>query len=268
MDFKYIRKLKPFIILAMILIFMPIVTKAGGIIPSEFNGFAVTSDEIIVIGDNTAISGWKNNEKVFSFELPLKTDYALSVNQDDNIVIYTKNARFVFAQDGTPLTFSENNSVDIKELKARKVITTDDGVSYVLTNRFAILNTVTEVKNGEQKTVYTTPTSVLFVEFAFWEGNLLLIVVFIAGLLDVRKRRFLVKKADTFNNSELTEKPGEQKNTKEKAGLPKFLRAFKKPEISNKGAAFSSEYSTKPGERPRFSETTQKTDSNETTDSE
>lgn len=252
----------------MIMILMPIVTKTGGIIPTEFNGFAVTSDEIVVVGDNTAISGWKNNEKVFSFELPLKTDYALSVNQDDNVVIYAKNARFVFAQDGTPLTFSENNSVDIEKLKARKVITTDDGVSYVLTNRFAILNTVTEVKNGEQTTVYTTPASVLFVEFAFWEGNLLLIVVFIAGLLDIRKRRFLVKRADAFNSSQLTEKPELHESQKEKAELPKFLKAFKKPEISNKGASFSSEYSTKPGERPRFSETTQKTDSNETTDSE
>ncbi len=41
MDFKYIRRLKPFIILSMILIFMPIVTKAGGLIPTDFNGFAV-----------------------------------------------------------------------------------------------------------------------------------------------------------------------------------------------------------------------------------
>ena len=252
----------------MILVFMPIVTKTGGIVPTEFNGFAVTSDKIIVVGDNTAVSGWKNKEKVFSFELPLKTDYALSVNQDDNVVIYTKNARFVFAQDGTPLTFSENNSIDIEELKNRKVITTDDGTSYVLTNRFAVLNTVTEVKNGEQTTVYTTPASVLFVEFAFWEGNFLLVVVFIAGLLDVRKRRFLVKKADSFSNSELTEKPGEQETTKAKAELPAFLKAFKKPEIANKGAAFSSEYSTKPGEKPRFSDATQKTDNNETTDSE
>ena len=65
MDFKYIRRLKPFIILSMILIFMPIVTKAGGLIPTDFNGFAVTSDGLVVVGDNSAVTGFKNNEKVF-----------------------------------------------------------------------------------------------------------------------------------------------------------------------------------------------------------
>ena len=72
----------------MIFIFMPIVTKAGGLIPTDFNGFAVTSNGVVVVGDDTAVTGFKDNEKVFSFELPLKTDYALSVNQDDNIVVY------------------------------------------------------------------------------------------------------------------------------------------------------------------------------------
>lgn len=272
MDFKYIKKLKPFIILAMILIFMPIVTKAGGIIPSDFNGFAVTSDEIIVIGDNTAITGWKNNKKVFSFSLPLETDYALSVNQDNNIVIFTKNARLVFAQDGTPLTLSENTSVDIEKLKSRQVITTADGTSYVLTNRFAIENTITKVKNGEKTTVYTTPLSVIFAEFAFWEGNLILIIASIAALLDVRKRRFVNPKVNAPENNGITETA--EPNPKKEIELPKFLKAFQKPETYNKGAAFSSEFSTKPGERPRFLETIEETkdeipenDANETTES-
>ena len=43
------------------------------------------------------------------------------------------------------------------------------------------------------------------------------------------------------------------------------------PEISNKGAAFSSEYSTKPGERPRFLDNEEtknpEKDTNETTES-
>lgn len=252
----------------MILIFMPIITKAGGIIPSDFNGFAVTSDEIVIIGDNTAISGWKNNEKVFSFSLPLDTDYALSVNQDNNIVIYTKNTRFVFAQDGTPLTFSENTSNNIEELKKRQVITTADGVSYVLTNRFAIENTITKVENGEKTTVYKTPSSVLFAEFAFWEGNLILIVASIAALLDVRKRRFV--KSETNLNEEEASQNTEGKAKKE-VELSKFLKAFKPPEVQNKGAAFSSEYSTKPGERPRFldseTESTKENDAEKTTDS-
>ncbi len=254
MDFKYIRRLKPFIILSMILIFMPIVTKAGGLIPTDFNGFAVTSDEILVVGDDTAVSGWKNNEKVFSFELPLKTDYALSVNQDDNIVVYTKNARFVFSQDGTPLTITEKGIENLNELKNRKVITTNNGTSYVLTNEFGFVNTIYEVNNGEQSIVYKTPTIDLLVEVAFWEGNLLLIVCFIAGLLDVRKRRFVKN-----NGEEAAEK------SKRKTELPKFLKAFKPPEVSNKGAAFSSEYSTKPGERPRFLETEEKTPTEATT---
>lgn len=250
----------------MILIFMPIITKAGGIIPSDFNGFAVTSDEIIVVGDNTAVSGWKNNEKVFSFSLPLDTDYALSVNQDNNIVIYTKNARFVFAQDGTPLTFSENTSNNIEELKNRQVITTTDGASYVLTNRFAIENTITKVENGEKTIVYKTPFSVVFAEFAFWEGNLILIVASIAALLDVRKRRFV--KPET-NLSEEEASQNTEKKAKKEVELPKFLKAFKPPEIQNKGAAFSSEYSTKPGERPRFldseTESTKENDAEKTT---
>ena len=73
MDFKYIIKLKPFIILAMIFIFMPVITKAGGLIPSDFNGFAVTSDNIVVVGDNTAVTGWKDNQKVFSFVMQLNS---------------------------------------------------------------------------------------------------------------------------------------------------------------------------------------------------
>ncbi len=271
MDFKYIRKLKPFIILAMILIFMPVVTKAGGLIPTDFNGFAVTSDNIVVVGDNTAVTGFKDGEKVFSFELPLKTDYALSVNQDDNIVVYTKNARFVFLKDGTPLTFSEKDTANIDELKNRKVITTNDGTSYVLTNKFGFVNTITKVKNGEQAIVYKTPTTVLFVEFAFWEGNLLLIVCFVAGLLDVRKRRFLTKPPESFKNNYLTEKPEQVEAEKPKVELPKLLKAFQKPEIQNKGAAFSSEFSTKPGERPRFLEEAVdeaiEKDKNETTES-
>ena len=149
MEFAYIKKLKPFIILSMILIFMPVITKAGGLVPTDFNGFAVTSDNIVVVGDNTAVTGWKDNQKVFSFALSLKSDYALSVNQDDNIVIYTKNARFVFSQDGTPLMFFEQSSENFEELKNRKVITTADGVSYVLTNKLGFINTITEIKNGE-----------------------------------------------------------------------------------------------------------------------
>lgn len=238
----------------MIFIFMPIVTKAGGLIPTDFNGFAVTSNGVVVVGDDTAVTGFKDNEKVFSFELPLKTDYALSVNQDDNIVIYTKNARFVFSQDGTALTFSKKDATNLQELKNRKVITTVDGVSYVLTNKLGFINTITEIKNGEQTTVYKTPTIVLLVEVAFWEGNLLLVVCFVAGLLDVRKRRFVKNK-----DEEAEEKP------KRKTELPKFLKAFQAPEEFNKGSAFSSEYSTKPGERPRFLETEEKTSVEATT---
>lgn len=224
----------------MILIFMPVVTKAGGLIPTDFNGFAVTSDGVVVVGDNTAITGFKDGTEVFSFSLPLKTDYALSVNQDNNIVVYTKNARFVFSQDGTPLTITEKGVENLNELKNRKVITTSDGTSYVLTNKFGFINTIYEVNNGEQSIVYKTPTVVLLVEVAFWEGNLILIVASFAMLLYVRKRRFVK------NKGEETEKP------KRNVELPKFLKAFKPPEVSNKGAAFSSEYSTKPGERPRF----------------
>ena len=207
MDFKYIRRLKPFIILSMILIFMPVVTKAGGLIPTDFNGFAVTSDGVVVVGDNTAITGFKNGTEVFSFSLPLKTDYALSVNQDNNIVVYAKNARFVFSQDGTPLTITEKGIENLNELKNRKVITTNNGTSYVLTNEFGFVNTIYEVNNGEQSIVYKTPTIDLLVEVAFWEGNLLLIVCFIAGLLDVRKRRFLTKTTEDVEKYDLTETP-------------------------------------------------------------
>lgn len=268
MDFKYITKLKPFIILSMILIFMPIITKTGGIIPSQFNGFTVTSEEIVVVGDDTAITGWKNNKQVFSFSPPLTKDYALSVNQDDNIVIYTENAKFVFTQDGTALTFSENNSVNVEELQQRQIITTSNGVSYVLTNRFVVENTITRIENGEKTTVYKTPFSVVFTEFAFWEGTLILIVASFAMLLDIRKRRFVKPKAteNTEITNTTTQKP------KREFELPKFLKAFQKPETYNKGAAFSSEYSTKPGERPRFldDEETKKENTNkeETTDSE
>ena len=231
----------------MIFIFMPIVTKAGGLIPTDFNGFAVTSNGVVVVGDDTAVTGFKDNEKVFSFSLPLKTDYALSVNQDDNIVIYTKKARFVFSQDGTPLTITEKGIDNLEELKNRKVITTDSA-SYVLTNKLGFINTITKVENGKQAIVYKTPTIILLVEVAFWEGNLLLVVCFVAGLLDVRKRRFVKNK-----DEEAEEKP------KRKTELPKFLKAFQAPEEFNKGSAFSSEYSTKPGERPRFLETEEKT---------
>lgn len=268
MEFAYIKKLKPFIILAMVLIFMPVVTKAGGLIPTDFNGFAVTSDDIVVVGDNTAISGWKDNKKVFSFPLSFKSDYALSVNQDNNIVIYTKNARFVFTQDGTPLTFAEHTNENYEELKNRKVITTNNGASYVLTNKLGFINSIIKVENGEQTTVYKTPSAVLFAEFAFWEGNLLLVVCFIAGLLDVRKRRFLAKPTDKYKNNALTEKPEIIETVKEKTELPKFLKAFQKPQLQNKGAAFSSEYSTKPGETPKFTEAIPKSDNTETTESE
>lgn len=237
---------------------MPVVTKAGGLIPTDFNGFAATSDGVVVVGDNTAITGFKNGTEVFSFSFPLKTDYALSVNQNNNIVVYTKNARFVFSQDGTPLTITEKGIENLNELKNRKVITTADGVSYVLTNKLGFINTITEIKNGEQTIVYKTPTTVLLVELAFWEGNLILIVASFAMLLDVRKRRFVK------NNGEEAEE-----KSKRKTELPKFLKAFKPPEISNKGAAFSSEYSTKPGEIPRFLETEEnKTDENEVADNQ
>lgn len=241
MDFKYIRKLKPFIILSMILIFMPVITRAGGLIPTDFNGFAITNDDIVVVGDNTAVTGWKNNEKVFSFTLAFKGDYALSVNQNNNIVIYTKNAMFVFAQDGTPLTLSESNGETFEKLKNRKVITTSNGASYVLTNKLGFINSIIKIENSEQTTVYRTPSAVLLAEFAFWEGNALLVICLIAGLLDVRKRRFL-KTSENYNEA--------VKATKKEA-LPKFLKAFSKPELQQKGAAFSSEYSTKPGEAPR-----------------
>lgn len=264
MEFAYIKKLKPFIILAMVLIFMPVVTKAGGLIPTDFNGFAVTSDDIVVVGDNTAICGWKDNKKVFSFPLSFKSDYALSVNQDNNIVIYTKNARFVFSQDGTPLTFAERTNENYQELKNRKVIT-NNGTSYVLTNKLGFINSIIKIEDGEQTTVYKTPSAVLFAEFAFWDGNLLLVVCFVAGLLDVRKRRFSPKQTDSFENNGLTEKPEMNETLKEKIELPKFLKAFQKPEIQNKGAAFSSEYSTKPGEYKRIAKTVENTE-NETTE--
>lgn len=257
----------------MILIFMPVVTKAGGLIPSDFNGFAVTSDNIVIVGNNTAVTGWKDNEKVFSFAISFKSDYALSVNQDDNIVIYTKNARFVFAQDGTPLTFNECDGTEYESLKNRKVVTSNSGANYVLTNKLGFINEIIKIENGEQITVYKTPTVVLLAEFAFWEGNLILVVCFLAGLLDVRKRRFLNKPIANLENNGLTEKPEAIKEERQKSELPKFLKAFSKPEISNKGAAFSSEYSTKPGEYKRITKPVEKTEneitennSNETTE--
>jgi hypothetical protein len=73
----------------------------------------------------------------------------------------------------------------------------------------------------------------------------------------------LTKTTEDVENYDLTESP-EPVET-EKRELPKFLKAFKPPEISNKGAAFSSEYSTKPGERPRFLETEEKTSTEATT---
>ena len=91
-----------------------------------------------------------------------------------------------------------------------------------------------------------------------WEGNLLLIICFIAGLLDVRKRRFLVKPITADNNG-LTEKPEPIEPIKPKTEMPKILKAFQKPEFSNKGAAFSNEFSTKPGEKPRFLNDEEKT---------
>lgn len=242
----------------MILIFIPTATKAGGIIPTDFNGFAVTSDEIVVVGDNTAVTGWKNNKEVFSFELAFKTDYAISVNQDDNIVIYTENLKFIFAQDGTPLTCEDNISTNIEEIKNRKIINHRNGSVYYLTNKFGVSNTITKIENKEQTTVYKTPTSVLLAEVAFWEGNLILICSFIAVLLDVKKRRFSadskkISENESFSQNETAKKP--------KPELPPFLKAFKKPEVYNKGAAFSSEYSSKPGERQLFLESN--SDSNE-----
>lgn len=244
MDFAYIKRLKPFIILSMILIFMPMLTKAGGIVPTEFYGFAVTSDETVIIGDNVAVSGWKNGEKTFSFEFPLNKDYALSVNQNDNIVIYAKNARFVFAQDGTLLSFTETASENFEQLKERKIIKTTEATAFVHTTKLGFINTVTKVENGTKTIMYTTPQPVLLAELAFWLGNLLLVIVFIAGLLDVRKRRFLVDPNVKKENAENEEK--------EKIHLPKILRAFQKPEYQHKGAAFSSEYSSKPGEYQPF----------------
>ncbi|MBR2877407.1 MAG: hypothetical protein IKC01_09720 [Clostridia bacterium] len=230
---------------------MPIVTKSGGIVPSQFNGFAVMNDGTVLVGDNTNISGWKNKEKLFSFPVTFNTDYALSVNQDDNIVIYTKNARFVFAKDGTPLTASDNTSVDFESLKKRMVIKTSEKESYVLINRYGVINSVIRVSDGKKTTEYETPLSELAVEFAFWEGNLLLIVTLIAGVLDVRKRRFVAPKNEKKTVFDIYDENVDKK-PKQEIALPKFLKAFTKPEISNKGAAFSSEYSTKPGERPRF----------------
>ena len=227
---------------------MPIVTKAAGIVPSDFNGFTVTSDGVVIIGDNISVTGWKNREKLFSFPVAFNADYALSVNQDNNIVIYTEKAKFVFSEDGTPLTFTKNDSVDIEDLQNRKVITLNENTSYVLTNRFGVINSVIKVQNGTQSTEYKTPASVVFVEFAFWEGNLILIVASFAMLLDIRKRRFVKPKAT--ENSEITDTTTQK--PKIEFELPKFLKAFQKPETYNKGAAFSSEYSSKPGERPKF----------------
>ncbi len=261
MEFAYIKKLKPFIILSMILIFIPTVTKAGGIIPTDFNGFAVTSDEIVVVGDNTAVTGWKNNKEVFSFKLAFKTDYAISVNQDDNIVIYTENAKFIFAQDGTPLTCEDNISINVEEIKNRKIINHSNGSVYYLTNRFGVSNTITKIENQEQTTVYKTPSSVLLAEIAFWEGNLILVCSFIAGLLDVKKRRFSSDSKKNIENEGFSQNET-AKNPKPE--LPAFLKAFKKPEVYNKGAAFSSEYSSKPGERQRFLENTADSDNSET----
>ena len=240
MEFAYIRKLKPFIILAMIFIFMPVLTKAGGLVPSEFYGFTVTSDDVVIVGDNKEISGWQNESKVFSFDLPLKTEYALSIDQNDNIVIYTKNARLVFTQEGSLLSATEAEASNFEDLKNRKTIKLSESKVYVHTTDYGFINTVSKIENGASTTAYTTPKTVILVEFAFWLGNLLLVISLIAGLLDVRKRRFLTKTAKAAKESE--------KNVE----LPKFLKAFQKPETYNKGAAFSDEYSTKPGERPRF----------------
>ncbi len=247
MEFAYIRKLKPFIILAMIFIFMPVLTKTGGLVPSEFYGFTVTSDDVVVIGDNKEISGWQNESKVFSFDLPLKTEYALSIDQNDNIVIYTKNARLIFTQEGSLLSAAEAEASNFEDLKNRKAIKLSESKVYVHTTDYGFINTVSKVENGTSTTAYTTSKTVILVEFAFWLGNLLLVISLIAGLSDVRKRRFLTKAP-----KEATEITEAIKEPKKEVELPKFLKAFQKPETYNKGAAFSGEYSTKPGERPRF----------------
>ena len=91
------------------------------------------------------------------------------------------------------MTFVEHTNKNYEELKNRKVITTN-GTNYVLTNKLGFINTITKVENGKQAIVYKTPTIILLVEVAFWEGNLLLVVCFVAGLLDVRKRRFVKNK--------------------------------------------------------------------------
>ena len=191
MNFSYIKKIKPYVILSMILILMPVVTKSSGIVPTRFNGFTVMSNGTVVVGDNANISGWKNNEKLFSFPVTFGVDYALSVNQDDNIVIYTKNARFVLTKDGTPLTFSENNSIDINKLKNRQVIKIDESTSYVRTNSYGLVDSIIRVSDGKQFTEYKTPTSLILVEFFFWEGNLILIVALVAIAFDVKKGAFL-----------------------------------------------------------------------------
>lgn len=268
MDFSYIKRLKPFVILAMILIFMPVVSKAGGLIPSQFNGFAVTNDGTVIVGNNISITGYKNNKQVFSFPVSFNSNYSLNTNQDDNIVIYTKNARFVFSQDGTPLIVTKNNSVDISEIKKRQIITLNSNTSYVLTNRFGIINTVTKIENGEKTVEYTTPSTEILVELAFWQGNLILIVSSFAMLLDIRRRRFVPEKTSSEFKNTFSEIENRKSSAKKDFQPPKFLKAFSKPEISNKGAAFSSEYSTKPGEKPRFLEKTEKTDDIEGTDNQ
>lgn len=211
--------------------------------PSVFNGFTVTNDGVVVIGTNIAITGYVDEKEVFSFPVSYNTPYALSVNQNDNIVVYTNYGKFVFTKEGDLLTFSENHNVNVKELRKRQIIAKSDSTYFVLTNEYGI-NKVYKIENGEKTLQFRTSPTELIMDFSVIEAAALIVVIFIGGVFAVKKKKenetpegllfdedgYIVPRTKRNQNRNKNQKKRESTEPRGFVLFPDFEKAFSKPE--------------------------------------
>ncbi len=247
---KFLGKFRVLLVLGIIIIIFSsfsAVTEARKS-KGNFVSFAVLNDGTVVVGTTYAISGYKENEEIFSFPVFFKQRYAINTNIDDNIIVYTKNGKFRFATDGTPLSAQKASSENYDNYKNRNLIYIDNNTAFCLTENAGRLEILKITENGKTSE-YLAPEKNNKLNSALIIGLILIFVSVIYSILEHNKKKARLEYLENldFVEDTLEEATQHSNNIKthyvtyerksenvQKARspvfLPDFKKAFSKPE--------------------------------------
>lgn len=132
---------------------------------TDFNGFAVDSNNCLYIGKERRIEIYKNNYLINTINPPTSRAYIFSIQNDDTIILSTASVVYIMDLEGNIIrSYEDTYTQTYNSLKKTKnKFSTKDGEQYSVKHRFSRL----EIVNSNNIQIYQMPLLDFIVRIVF-----------------------------------------------------------------------------------------------------